>query len=278
MKIFISWSGTTSRQLAQVLREWLPTVLQTVKPYFSPDDLEKGTRWSSEVSAALSESNIGLICVTPDNSIAPWIMFEAGALSKQLQIARVCPILFGMVPADVQGPLAQFQCTAFSKVEIRKLVIVLNDINIENTIDRAVLDTTFEAFWPQLQNSANEIMRNSSDPKRKHGRPERDLLEEILTDVRLMKQAFAAERGATEVQAAREVPPTFSPLYEQVKVLILRQIEEGEFAPGEAIPIEQELAARFKVSQGTIRKAVDTLCEDGFLVRRQGIGTFVSSR
>src|SRR5947207_3749076 len=71
--------------------------------------------------------------------------------------------------------------------------------------------------------------------------------------------------------------PAFSPLYQQIKTLITRSLEAGEWRPGEAIPSEMELAARFKVSQGTVRKAIDELATDNLLVRRQGKGTFVAT-
>ena len=71
--------------------------------------------------------------------------------------------------------------------------------------------------------------------------------------------------------------PTFSPLYRQIKDLIVRALDAGEWLPGQAIPSEQVLAARFGVSQGTVRKAVDELAAENILMRRQGKGTFVTS-
>jgi GntR family transcriptional regulator len=71
--------------------------------------------------------------------------------------------------------------------------------------------------------------------------------------------------------------PTFSPLYRQIKGLILQALEGGEWRPGEAIPSEIELAARFSVSQGTVRKAIDEMAAENLLVRRQGKGTYVAS-
>lgn len=72
-------------------------------------------------------------------------------------------------------------------------------------------------------------------------------------------------------------PPSFRPLYEQIKVLLTQSLIAGEWHPGEAIPSEQELAVRFKVSQGTVRKAIDELAAENILVRRQGKGTFVAT-
>ncbi len=71
--------------------------------------------------------------------------------------------------------------------------------------------------------------------------------------------------------------PAFSPLYQQIKVLMLQSLQSGEWKPGEAIPSEIELATRFKVSQGTVRKAIDELAAENLLVRRQGKGTFVAT-
>ena len=71
--------------------------------------------------------------------------------------------------------------------------------------------------------------------------------------------------------------PAFSPLYQQIKVLITRSLQSGEWKPGEAIPSEVELAGRYKVSQGTVRKAIDALADENLVVRRQGKGTFVAT-
>lgn len=71
--------------------------------------------------------------------------------------------------------------------------------------------------------------------------------------------------------------PTFSPLYRQIKTLLLQRLESGEWRPGESIPSESELATRFQVSQGTVRKAIDEMASENLLVRRQGKGTFVAT-
>lgn len=71
--------------------------------------------------------------------------------------------------------------------------------------------------------------------------------------------------------------PTFSPLYRQIRNLIVQALDSGEWQPGQSIPSEQELALRFGVSQGTVRKAIDELAAENILIRRQGKGTFVST-
>ncbi|MFQ6745337.1 GntR family transcriptional regulator [Bordetella pertussis] len=69
----------------------------------------------------------------------------------------------------------------------------------------------------------------------------------------------------------------FSPLYRQIKELLVQSLDRGEWKPGELIPSEIDLAARFQVSQGTVRKAVDELAAEHLLLRRQGKGTFVAT-
>eukprot|EP01036_Dinobryon_divergens_P040204 gene40203-53132_t len=84
------------------------------------------------------------------------------------------------------------------------------------------------------------------------------------------------EAAAAEPPAAA-AGPSFSPLYQQIKALLVKSLQGGEWRPGEAIPSEMDLAARFRVSQGTVRKAIDELATDNLLVRRQGKGTFVAT-
>ena len=85
--------------------------------------------------------------------------------------------------------------------------------------------------------------------------------------------------SVTSLPASIEAPvgPAFSPLYQQIKALMTKSLQHAEWRPGEAIPSEMDLAARFKVSQGTVRKAIDELAGENLLVRRQGKGTFVAT-
>lgn len=81
----------------------------------------------------------------------------------------------------------------------------------------------------------------------------------------------------TQRSVTRAPAPTFSPLYRQIKDFLIGCLERGEWGPGDVIPSEGELAQRFNVSQGTVRKAIDEMASENLLVRRQGKGTFVST-
>lgn len=99
MNVFISWSGSSSRGVALALKEWLPGVVQVVRPFMSAEDLEKGTRWASKVAEELEQSDFGILCVTRHNVDSPWLHFDAGALSKKIDRARVVPLLLDL-PQD----------------------------------------------------------------------------------------------------------------------------------------------------------------------------------
>src|SRR5437879_13172271 len=92
--IFISWSGQRSKWAADALRDWLPLVLQAAKPWMSEADIDKGSRGLDEVGRALEGMKIGIICLTPENLNARWILYEAGALSKTVDAkTRLCTYL-----------------------------------------------------------------------------------------------------------------------------------------------------------------------------------------
>lgn len=93
----------------------------------------------------------------------------------------------------------------------------------------------------------------------------------------LSDSSAAANVEWTSSAAAAGTTPAFSPLYQQIKVLMLHSLQSGEWKPSAAIPSEMDLAVRFKVSQGTVRKAIDELAAENLLVRRQGKGTFVAT-
>lgn len=179
MKVFISWSGPLSRRLGEALRDWLPGVLQLVTPYFTPSDIEKGTRWSSDIAKELSVSQVGILCITRDNLHSDWVLFEAGALSRSLEKSHVCPVLFGITNSDLAGPLKQFQTTEFDKADFRRLVGVINGRLADHKLPEKTLETVFEKWWPDLEAKIGEILAGQAEPD-EPVRTDRELLEEIL--------------------------------------------------------------------------------------------------
>jgi hypothetical protein len=185
MKVFISWSGPTSKTVAEMLRDWMPLVVAALEPWVSSEDISKGARWSSEISSALQLSNAGILCLTKDNTVAPWLMFEAGALSKTIDAARVCTYLFRMEPADLaHGPLTQFQHTRANRSDTLRLVKTLNLALGEGAFPDARIEKQFDAWWPELEGKLARIPEGYDNalPERSLG----DKVDEMLLLLRDM--------------------------------------------------------------------------------------------
>lgn len=184
MKVFISWSGNKSHKVALVFREWLPSVIQSVEPYVSSEDIDKGARWSTDIAKELENSTFGILCVTKENLEAPWLSFEAGALSKTMDKSFVTPFLFDIKRAEVNGPILQFQSTIFEKEDIKKLLHTLNKACGESGISETMLDKAFEVWYPTLETELNSLHDVTDDnqeerdvePKEQHA----TIIEEIL--------------------------------------------------------------------------------------------------
>ena len=103
-------------------------------------------------------------------------------LSKSLDRSRVCTLLFDLEPADVKPPLTTFQATRFNKKDFKRLIITINSSSGGETVQlqRDVLDSVFEMWWPKLEAEVNEIMRSHSEQSQGMRRSDRDILEEIL--------------------------------------------------------------------------------------------------
>src|SRR5579863_2173184 len=122
MKVFISWSGERSRQVAELLEGWLKCVIQGVSPWVSTKNIDRGSLWFAEISDQLASTVTGIVCLTKENFNKPWILFEAGALAKGLTSNRVCTFLIDLQATDLQNPLAQFNHTLPTKQGLFSLV------------------------------------------------------------------------------------------------------------------------------------------------------------
>ena len=162
MKIFISWSGELSRAVALALREWISVVLPFAEAWVSSEDIPKGSRWEAELATELNTTHCGILCLTPDNIQEPWLNFEAGALSKTFQRMPVHPFLLGVRPADLTGPLSQFQATQFTRDDVQKLVRIINDAAGAATLSKERLDQNFQTCWPDLERRVAPLATQTS--------------------------------------------------------------------------------------------------------------------
>lgn len=257
MKVFLSWSGEQSKAIAEILRSWLPSVLQAVKPYFSPDDVAKGSRWSSEIAKELDASSVGLLIVTPKNQTAPWLLFEAGALAKNLDKSKVCPLLFGgLEPTEVKGPLVQFQAANFSRDEVKRVVMMINSELGEAALQTNVFDKVFDMWWPTLSSQVEAALAKPEAGKGKDRRTDRDMLEEILMLTR--RESF--ERRA---QVAPD-HPAWDDLAEGMRRLFRAQSRANTLPDPSVIKTVEEMMFPLRVlsTRRLSSKALDRLFRD----------------
>lgn len=163
MRVFLSWSGELSQAIAELMHDWLPSVIQTVDPFLSSTSIEKGSRWGAQLTAGLSAAGFGLVVLTRENLSSPWMTFEAGALSEGLSSGRVCPLLVDIEPGDVVGPLAEFQGCRLVKPDMSKLIGSMSRALDDGAVDPNRLARLFDAMWPDLEASVNNVLMTHAD-------------------------------------------------------------------------------------------------------------------
>ena len=203
MKIFVSWSGPLSKRIAEILREWLPDVLQQVEPFISTEDIRKGNRWQSEIAEQLNDTSHGIACLTESNLSSDWMLFETGALSKVLENSMTWTLLIGGLKQEqVTGPLAQFQHTYLNnRSDFKKLVEDINE-TMDAPLPQERLDRVFQQWWPILEERVqNAVEMEVGDAKEGPERSERDLLRELIDLTR------ETSRKVNQISNRRVTPP-----------------------------------------------------------------------
>ncbi|HDX9533052.1 TPA: toll/interleukin-1 receptor domain-containing protein [Bacillus thuringiensis] len=264
MKVFLSWSGEVSRNVALIFRDWLPSVLQSVKPYVSSEDIDKGTRWSSDIAGELNDSNYGIIVVTKENIIAPWINFEAGALSKQIDKSNVSPFLFNLKRSEVAGPILQFQSTIYTKDDMKKLMNSINGACQSEALEQSRLDKVFEVWWPSLKKALDEIevpmqeqpVEAIEEKMKDQGNVSSEILEELLELARNQQKILRSPSSILPPEYVREVVLPQEYVREVMKT--------GKIHP-RAIP---DLAENVKTMQFLINE-LQMKIEEGFPITRE---------
>lgn len=264
MKVFISWSGGFSHRVAVVLREWLPCVLQAVVPYVSSEDIDKGARWSTDISKELEESSYGILCVTRDNVQAPWLNFEAGALSKEVDKSRVSPFLFGVKRSSIKGPLLQFQSTVFSKSDVCKLVHSINTCCETPCLEEARLENGFAVWWPRLKEALDALASEVPEEKREAtdgaASTSSEILEELLELVRSQQKRLNS-------------PPSLLPKNYLVEIMRHARSEEGfQLVMPKNHPVFTDLLECYNAVQHALVTYKDQELPTGLMEAMENIG------
>jgi hypothetical protein len=217
MKVFISWSGRRSHEVAKALAGWLKKVVQSSEPWVS-SEMERGVKWLSEISSSLDVHSIGILCVTPGNVSAPWLNYEAGALSKHLgDGGRVIPYLLDFRSAsELQPPLGQFNASLANEEGTFDLLKTLN-AHSGSRLSDGDLAETFKMWWPLLRDEL-EAIKSSVNGQPLKRRTTDDKLNEVLT---LMRQL---SRHQSNDLATRLVADPAYLRRDDVKVRIHREL------------------------------------------------------
>jgi hypothetical protein len=150
MKLFLSWSGALSKSVAELLGDWLKSVIQALEPFVSTD-IAKGDAWFLGLLEELNASKIGVICVTRANLHSDWLHFEAGALAKQVGRPRVCTLLIDVSPLEVPAPLSGFQATTLKRDDVLRLIKAIHQWTQPSTLTEKQLEQQFGRVWAEFE-------------------------------------------------------------------------------------------------------------------------------
>lgn len=218
MKVFICWSDEPSKSLARCLREWIELALHPLRAFVSSHDIESGERWQARLDMELASTDFGILCLTPGNTAAPWILYEAGALGKAVEESRVCPLLFEGVPwTALPEPIKRFQGVQFSEDGMSQLSRDLNRHLGEDTArSDSTLAKTFETYWPELRDGVECVLKKHADAPPVAEPKVEEMFAEILTvmhDIRRARRDPRAHRQREmmrlweELGLGNEAPP-----------------------------------------------------------------------
>jgi hypothetical protein len=181
MRLFISWSGKSSHEIAKALQEWFPKIFHNNVELWVAYDIEQGSKWLIELADGLEQTQFGILCMTPDNLDSAWMLFEAGAISmaEKLKGKRyVCPYLFNVRNSDLPQPLSQFQTARADEEGTYRLVRTINNLQ-EHPLSETLLRDEFEEHWSSLEEALKKI-----PTQRKCNRLEMEKIERLVNSHR----------------------------------------------------------------------------------------------
>ena len=237
MNVFISWSGTRSRRVAELLRIWIKDVIQATNPWVSSADISSGTVWFTEITKQLDATTQGILCLTSENKDKPWILFEAGALARGFNTSRLYTLRVDLNEGDITPPLSQFNHNEPTKESMLKLLLDINatlpdDIRLE----KELLERGFNTNWPRFEFEFNKIIAETlvsatlESPK-----PNSDeLLLEVLGSIR------AIEKRIRDIETVHpQTGPSLS--YPSSKSEIKKQWENKKWQPENMVAMIWEI-------------------------------------
>jgi hypothetical protein len=255
MRVFISWSGERSRRVAELLDDWLQCVIQAANPWMSSKDIDRGALWFSEISDQLANTSIGIICLTKENKLKPWILFESGALAKGISSSRVCTFLIDLKPTDIENPLAQFNHTKPDKEGVWELVRTINLSLKEKALKESTLEKVFETYWKQFEEKFKTILKETPETEVEETRSENDILLEVLSSVRMLDRRIRRIENDDSYKNEREFLNLNSrnESNRKLEIIIRDYVRKG--MPQEII--EEVLMKEYKANPALIKNMIE---------------------
>jgi hypothetical protein len=176
----------------------------------SSEDIKKGAAWDPALTEALAGAKAGIICLTPDNLVEPWLLFEAGAIYNTPWHANVCTYLLGVTNSALPGPFTRFQWTvSIDKQENRKLLDTINSTLGDRALEQKRLDKAFDSKWPEFEEGLRQI--STAHPAETPTREVTDMVEETLNIVRGLQKQSAEPPKPQPVYYTIDSSPNSSP-------------------------------------------------------------------
>ncbi|MBS7577988.1 MULTISPECIES: hypothetical protein [unclassified Enterococcus] len=157
VRIFLSWSGLRSKELARIFKTYINDLFPKANIYLSLD-IAGGNRWRENLEKGLEDRNFSIIFLTEANLNSKWLYFEAGALSKAMVNDRIQPFLYNLSLSNLSEPLSSYQAREINKEEILKTIYDINNLQ-ENSdrIEKATLERNFNRLWNEMNSELKEI-------------------------------------------------------------------------------------------------------------------------
>jgi hypothetical protein len=244
MKVFMSWSGLRSKAVAELIANWAKCVVQATQPWISTSGIDRGAVWFSAINDELTNTSVGIICLTHENKNKPWILFEAGALAKGLVNSRVCTFLVELKPSDLESPLSQFNHTTPDEEGLWNLARTLNN-SVATPLDTPILEQVFHIHWPVFEARYKKILDDYPE----------DVVPEVRSNDSMLSELLESSRSISNRLRRVEERSDFSDtsLRKGLAIPVLRRSYNEVQAGGE---LEPSLSHGLSIALNTVQKGI----------------------
>jgi hypothetical protein len=225
-------------------------VVQATQPWISTSGIDRGAVWYSAINDELSNTSVGIVCLTHENKNKPWILFEAGALAKGVPGNRVCTFLVDLTPADLESPLSQFNHTTPDRDGMWNLAVTLNN-SVATPLDGKILQQVFDTNWYIFENRFTQLLVEFPQNAVPEVRSNDSILVELLESSRGISQRLRK----VEEKVVDNIPTPRRPSPAQRGINISAKFAGG----GDEIPMEKSFSTGMEIAFQLKKDGIDKL-------------------